>query len=342
LISIIMPAYNEEKFIRNAVTSILKQTCRDFELLVVDDGSTDATGKILQELCRQDRRIKGYTQKNAGVSAARNRALTNAKGDFVTMADADDALPPDALETLLSFMGKGVDLVIGSHEGVKGRAVPAFKKPARYEAHEIVQHFDAVDPCLYFPWAKLYRRSVIVQNHLQFDPGISFGEDHIFNLHYVGVMSGAAVVTDQIVYRYFYLRGGLCSKYYDNMNQLQKAVLLCVRNYLDTRKSGAEKCREHETGTYLTGCFNYYLAWLPLKKAEQKIRETLLLFSNLLSENLYSSFFTMHQREMLQKGQYHSFAVAYRRGHFRDTLIRKYRRKCRMLLENAIRRDFGK
>ena len=99
-ISIIMPVFNGEKYIKKAIFSVLNQSLEDFELIIVNDGSTDGTLDIINEF--DDDRIKVITQENKGPGAARNKALTLAKGDYLMFLDSDDWFCPDALKTAFS------------------------------------------------------------------------------------------------------------------------------------------------------------------------------------------------------------------------------------------------
>lgn len=100
LFSIIMPVYNAERFLEIAVQSVQDQSCRDWELILINDGSTDATDAISTRLAAADPRIRYYTQQNMGVSQTRNRGLDLAVGDYVLFVDADDEIAPDTLETI--------------------------------------------------------------------------------------------------------------------------------------------------------------------------------------------------------------------------------------------------
>lgn len=97
-ISVITAVYNDEKYIRKCVESIINQTFSCWEYIIVDDGSTDRTPKILQELAQRDQRIQVVTQQNGGPAVARNRAIKAAKGDFIAVQDSDDIAAPDRLE----------------------------------------------------------------------------------------------------------------------------------------------------------------------------------------------------------------------------------------------------
>lgn len=96
-ISVILPVFNGEEYIRQAISSTLNQTFKDFELIIIDDGSTDSTPNIIRQF--KDNRIKIMTQSNQGPGAARNNALKVAEGDYIMYLDSDDFFKPDALET---------------------------------------------------------------------------------------------------------------------------------------------------------------------------------------------------------------------------------------------------
>jgi glycosyltransferase involved in cell wall biosynthesis len=110
MVSVITPVYNAAPYLREAIDSVLAQTYTDWELILIDDGSTDSSGEICTEAARHDRRIRSYHTPNHGVSAARNLALSLAKGDFITFLDADDILHPRFLEYMVE-VSPGMDMV---------------------------------------------------------------------------------------------------------------------------------------------------------------------------------------------------------------------------------------
>lgn len=116
MISVIVPIYNGGKWLRLALESLRGQSFRDFEVVMVDDGSTDGSEKTCKEFAESDRRFRLISQPNAGVSAARNRGIETAKGEWIAFMDADDVMPPDALETLLAHANKsGAGIVAGKY-----------------------------------------------------------------------------------------------------------------------------------------------------------------------------------------------------------------------------------
>jgi len=110
LVSIIMPVYNGEKYIKEAIDSVINQTYKNWELIIVNDGSKDNTEKIIKSY--YDKRIKYFCQENRGVSAARNKALELAKGKYVTFLDSDDYLPPNSIKARVEYLEKNPDIDI--------------------------------------------------------------------------------------------------------------------------------------------------------------------------------------------------------------------------------------
>ena len=106
LISVIVPVYNVEKYLDRCVKSILRQTYKDFELILVDDGSPDKCPSMCDEWAKKDERIHVIHQKNQGLSAARNNALKKAKGNYISFIDSDDWISDDMLEDLLKLLFK--------------------------------------------------------------------------------------------------------------------------------------------------------------------------------------------------------------------------------------------
>lgn len=124
MISIISPVYNVEKYLEACVNSILKSTFADFELILVDDGSTDRSGAICDDYQEKDQRVKVIHQANAGVSAARNAGLKASKAEYITFVDSDDVVHPSMLETLMEAISSGdydMSMVLHQKIGVEDR-----------------------------------------------------------------------------------------------------------------------------------------------------------------------------------------------------------------------------
>ena len=188
LVSILTPVYNAAATLRACVQSVLAQDYHQWELVLVNDGSTDESGKICDDFCLADARIRVIHQANAGVSAARNAALNAAKGEYILFLDSDDALLPGLFSAALPLMEqKGLDLYLFclqrlSDGGCYRPPVTGFfENPAALRAWFLPLfteggHFES--PC-----NKLFRRSVI--GDLRFDPALRVNEDVLFNLEYL-------------------------------------------------------------------------------------------------------------------------------------------------------------
>lgn len=196
MISVIMPAYNVEKCIGRSVESVLAQTYSDFELLIVDDGSTDRTGKIADALAEKDGRIIVIHQANGGAAAARNKGLEAAKGEFVAFLDSDDLWDKAFLEqTYTKMIVCGGDFVyanteerfVDGHTNFIGSIHPLEEKMDGFmsKTGEYQQPFTTI--------AVLIRRSLIEKYNIRFPVGMRFSEDTAFFLQVLSIAKTACV-----------------------------------------------------------------------------------------------------------------------------------------------------
>ena len=196
MISVIMPAYNVEKYIANSVESVLAQTYKEFELLIVDDGATDATGKISDDLAKKDGRIVVIHQKNGGAAAARNTGLDAAKGEFVAFLDADDLWDKTFLEkTYAKIVDCNGGFVYANTEErfVDGRTNFIGSLQPREEKFDGFLHRTGEYRQPFHTSAVLIRRSLIEKFHIRFPVGIRFSEDTAFYLQVLCVTKTACV-----------------------------------------------------------------------------------------------------------------------------------------------------
>ncbi len=204
LVSIIIPAYNAEKWLERAVRSCMEQTYREIEILVINDGSTDNTQTIVENLQKQDARIRLISQENGGVSKARNAGLDNAKGEYVTFLDADDELVFDGVEILLStLIENGADICAGqtqrfTEKGI-GEKVECTGKIQIFSGKEALLRSIEDYPETYAIWAKIYKKNIL--ERIRFPEGKRVHEDSFFLFLCLVNMIKFAVV-DTIVHKY--------------------------------------------------------------------------------------------------------------------------------------------
>lgn len=205
VISCIVPIYNVEKYLNICIDSILNQTFKNFELILVDDGSPDNCGFICDEYAKKDSRIHVIHQKNAGVSAARNAGINIAKGEYICFVDSDDWIDPQMYEKMYNCaQSNNVDLVICGFNRITSSGHIDKRKieyPISYlnTCEKIISYYcDAIyhlyDMILNSPCNKLYRRSLL--NDISFNNKIRIGEDYIFNLKVFTNISSAYLLNE--------------------------------------------------------------------------------------------------------------------------------------------------
>lgn len=195
-VSVILPVYNKIQYIEKTVSSLLAQSFTDFELLAVDDGSTDGTAALLDRLALADRHLRVLHKVNGGVSSARNAGLKAAKGEWVVFADGDDAVPTDWLERLYAAVqDSGADIVISgvtkvSASGeVLGTSAP---EAARLlTAGELLADFHLLQLSGLLGWCvgKLFRKELALNGGVLFDEGLRLAEDLDFFVRLYGKAS---------------------------------------------------------------------------------------------------------------------------------------------------------
>ena len=211
-VSVIIPVYNTASYLPACLDSILGQTYADFELLVVDDGSTDASPVICDDYAGRDSRVKVFHQTNAGVSAARNLALSHASGKWVCFVDSDDTVLPGYLEEMVAATANDDCLVMGNISD------PLFEGLVTEDLS--LQGKDMVDYMLRHalfnlcgPVAKLFSRKVLQENQIVFPAGIHYGEDLIFLLRYINKVE-QVILRKSDNYRVTMREGSLSRGYY--------------------------------------------------------------------------------------------------------------------------------
>ena len=204
-VSVIVPVYNAGGVVSRCVDSILAQSYTDFEVLLVNDGSTDNSGAICDNYAQQDGRVKVIHQENSGVSAARNAGLKAAQGEWVTFVDSDDMVLDCFLEALVEAASRSaqVDLAYCGYAIVERSTSIKTYRSATYIEKEQLHDALSSTKLLYrcSPWAKLFRRSIITDNGLQFDTNLTISEDRLFLYQYLIHIRGVAV-TSTVGYLY--------------------------------------------------------------------------------------------------------------------------------------------
>lgn len=212
-ISVIVPVYNGKKSLAKCIESLIRQSYEKFEVLLVDDGSTDGSSLLCDELASQDKRIIAIHQKNSGPAAARNTGIERSQGEFIFFVDSDDSLERDALETLYeTYRQHRSDITIGNFRKVGSTIISSghetfFVTSQRLEKEGILQYVRRYiqTPYLYtlfvHCWGKLYLSRIIKHHGLFFNTALHNFEDVAFNFSYLNHCD-CVYFTTHVLYNY--------------------------------------------------------------------------------------------------------------------------------------------
>lgn len=201
MISIIVPVYNVELYLPQCLDSIVNQSYRNLEVIIIDDGSSDNSGRICDEYAARDSRIIVKHQKNGGAANAKNAALQIASGEYLTFADADDYIEPDAYKYMVSVMNAyNADIVQGTFRNIftnREEDFASFTEEAVFDTVEYLKGYTKDWTCSLL-WDKLYKRRIF--NNILFEEG-HIVDDEFFT--YQGVMNAEKIVrVPEVVYNY--------------------------------------------------------------------------------------------------------------------------------------------
>lgn len=234
--SILIPVYNMEKYLKQCLDSMLNQTFKDFEVITIDDGSTDSSLKILEEYAKLDERFKVYSQKNCGLGIVRKNLLKNACGKYIVFVDSDDWLEENALECINNkFIETKAEVIQFDYQDynektgrvcVKSLAKDVLKegidlnKKSHFKWQELNKSL-----LLYASpnvWAKAFSRDFILKNNIDF-PDTRYYEDSIFALK-AAVLTNEIYYINKVLYNYRIVANSSSNKFYD------EKIDLCVDN----------------------------------------------------------------------------------------------------------------
>ena len=240
LVSVVVPVYKiKEEYLRACVGSLLEQSLKEIEIILVDDGSPDRCGEICDKLAETDCRIRVIHQRNKGVSAARNRGMEQARGKYLSFVDADDWIDPDTLaEAYRNGNERQADIVFWCYQKeYANRSVPAVPYPQNgliYHAGEGIEEFDPLFMGLLgSSWGKLYAADVI--KGCRYDERLKNGEDVEFNFRvYRGLKK--AVYLNRPFYHYRQLGNSAVRNYNPKMMEQYGLTLAAIESDLNENR----------------------------------------------------------------------------------------------------------
>ncbi len=232
-ISIIIPVYNSEKYLVRCLDSISRQSFEDFEVILVNDGSTDSSAQICDEYARKDSRYKVIHCRNNGVSVARNIGIDNASGLYISFIDSDDWVENDYLKSMIDVANSSVDIIISGivcdyKDG--NRKILTMEDCVSSICNSQFFHKLIKSRLLFGPVAKLYKSDVLRRNNLKFIADVSYGEDRLFNYDYMRHVTTVATVSRACYHYVMHNSDSLSTRNYSDMFDLEYGQWVALLN----------------------------------------------------------------------------------------------------------------
>lgn len=248
-LSIIVPVYKTEKYLMRCVKSLLAQTCHDYEIILVDDGSPDACPAICDQLAASEENIQVIHKKNGGLSSARNAGLDAAKGTYIGFVDSDDTVCPSMFQMLLTAARSSqADIVMSDYVRILKtgeKQLISTTLPSGFYGKKGIRHY--LYPSLimgenldYGPvlavWHCLYQRQFLKQYHLRFAEDIPWSEDNLFNAIAVYYARRFFYLKSQGLYHYFQNPGTITSTYHPDAWKVYQRMNRYMNHFFSFRK----------------------------------------------------------------------------------------------------------
>lgn len=288
LLSVIVPCYNSERYIRRCVESILKQTYSSLEVIIVNDGSTDKSEELIKSI--NDSRIKYIYQDNSGVSIARNKGIESSEGDYITFVDSDDTIEPNMYEVLFELIHKyDVDIAHCSYSKVVDGEIKKIgnsEKIYNMDRDEAVAKLLSGELFVGSNWNKIYKSELF--ENIRFDSKIKINEDVLTNF-LLFIKANKSVFIDKCLYNYYAYSNSSCN----NINRIKSAEDCHKVSSLILEKSTNEKFEVYAYQRYSNTLSNLYRNYRFYGNKKQKdeckaLRKEIisLLDNNMLSGNI--------------------------------------------------------
>ncbi|MBE6950623.1 MAG: glycosyltransferase family 2 protein [Ruminococcaceae bacterium] len=316
--SVIIPAYNAEKTLTACLQSLAEQTFSNFEVLIIDDGSSDCTMEKASGFTEHDSRFHYVRQDNGGVSSARNRGMRTAVGDFIVFLDSDDRLDPRYLENFFGMITAHPDSdnFWCGYRAVDGQGNPldacTFSADDGLQIQDRSQiislHLKSLDAS---PCNKAYRRSIIAHHALSMREELSLGEDLLFNYAYLDVSRTKIVISNQPLY--IYTKAGndsLDSKFRADLKDIYDTLDNGMLHYLQKWDIPQDRLSDFYSSVYFRlekVLYNTYRPENTMSAAEKRRYNEKLMRSAKFQEALNTASYAVHP----------AYRVAYRAGSWR-------------------------
>lgn len=239
IVSFVVPVYNVSSYIEQCINSMLEQNDKNYEIILIDDESTDGSEDICNYYAEKSDKIITYRQKNQGVSVARNQGLLMAKGEWICFVDGDDWVEPELVSTVNRIKDNEFDIIFFAFNSIKNGEVEnkintelngvvldendflMLQMSILNQGDARVKKYHHIEGT---PWAKVYRREFLQKHNLQFTPGVRKGQDGLFNMQ-TYEMAKCGLYNKEIVYNYRINESSVCRRYNANISQYSRRLI---------------------------------------------------------------------------------------------------------------------
>lgn len=261
MMSIVVPVYNASAYLEETLLALINQTCTNYEVIMVDDGSTDSSCDICKEFSSKYNNFVFVRNKKKGVSSARNCGIQLAKGDIISFVDSDDLVTEDMVEYLMTAI-HDYDFAFGSYERFDSNENVVFFNSKPYCGlivpffDQIADYFDSLS--LQSPWCKAFKKDIILKNNIVFPEDMSFGEDAYFVYEYLKYTKSVCAF-DKVIYKYRITDSGLCHgfksyKYDTNLMLNSKIYDLYIQYTQKTNETWLKKLNQKSFVSFMNDC----------------------------------------------------------------------------------------
>lgn len=281
LISIVIPLYNAERYIAECVDSVCNQSYLYLEIILIDDGSKDTSGKMCDQYAKMDSRIKVIHKANGGVSSARNVGIEIATGEYVLFVDSDDSLELNAVELLIDTISdkQDIDFIASSYFDIYSDETKRIKRIVQNDTEVLAPELNSYYTNHYLlfttPWAKLYKKKLIVNNNLRFDETVKYGEDLIFNMHYLKHTKHIMLLSSPIYNYRLMATGSSQTKYFPHMADYR------IKAFEATKELSLSNCEDIAL-KFLTTGLGHYAQHICEKSAVNGIKQLIDYFGRII------------------------------------------------------------
>jgi len=281
-ISVIIPIYNSERYLDNLISCINAQTYTDYEVIFINDGSTDNSREILQKYCdNSDNKIL-VNKENGGVSSARNLGLQMAKGELIAFWDADDDISPHFLQEMILNFEQDKLLFCGfNYRKDDLFAIKLFNGEQKVELDK--NSIKALQDTWLFNvlWNKIFEKDIILKNHIVFDEEVAFGEDTLFVTKYLNYVKNIVVINKPL-YTYYTRSSNASSKYHSNLFSTNVKIYENIILSMDeTKENYQDKITEIRKvyAVSLIGSLWHYCKFIKKDGAKRILKQSLIKYN---------------------------------------------------------------